>query len=510
MSIREQLDANWERIRALQERMGDQTEPTADRENTLTEVQERLGGLQERIGTLRSRLEVPEPRVDMTAAERIIDTAPADQLEAIETRRQEELDRIQTERDQAREERKTLTDRLRDTFAERQPMEEKIRQEREDIGMIEMLDAQRQQLANIQDMRQRATHLIEQRDSAIAAVGQQGIVTPFISQQQARVAENYDRRISTISSHLGTEVALYEAKQGHIQQARSMVAEIVDAYTFDTKMELEKHTMFLDINRDEIAMLDQSYQQTLQESQRYWEKQHEQERAEREAVLNLMLEYDQAGVSLDDSIEDAVKKSAEWSGIQPDADVKELMLQYNPLGADIKESDTFAQAVNKASTAKQEQPVEVDWQLRTVGRDLVRVDTQTGETELLARGAEAAADPSLFWDREDMAKTEPPVWFDSIAREMMKGETPGGTIGGIFDRLLGRDEPVQQYLTPELKNRMWDDYRRRVVDEQWTEPTPSQQRTLERMGIDWRLPDERRKALDALREREEELWTPYQ
>jgi len=224
------------------------------------------------------------------------------------------------------------------------------------MGVQEQLTKQQQQLTKIEELSNTATQLIEQRDTAIGLIGQQGIETPFIKGQQARIAENYDRRISTTTEHLGTQTALYEAQQGQIQQALGMVDQIVDAYTYDTQMELQKATMFLDLNREELNELGSEYTQLFQESQRHWENQLEEEKSEREAVLNLMLQHHDAGITPDDSVEDAVRKSSKWLGVQPDADVRELMAQF-PM-AEIEESDTFTQAVNKISKLHAEQPPE--------------------------------------------------------------------------------------------------------------------------------------------------------
>jgi hypothetical protein len=335
--------------------MNNKIQATPEQLDTFKEIQDRASVLRERVDRLYEQPEVkiPEIEIDTSSAEELIDNTPTEQLSVLEEKRQRELDRLEREREQVREERASLTDELRETFESRQSMEEKLKETQQDFGVIEMLDKQREQLTAIQDLRNRATTLIEQRDAAIGAIGQQAIATPFITGQQARIAENYDRRINTISAYMGTEVAMYEAQQGNIQIAQSMVAQIVDAYTYDTKMELEKVSTFIDLNSDEISMLDQEYQNTLQESQRYWENKLQEEKAEREAVLNLKLQYATAGITIDDDLETAVEKSSKWLGIQPDADVRELMANYP--GAGIEEKDTFTEAIKKITELQAQQ-----------------------------------------------------------------------------------------------------------------------------------------------------------
>ena len=291
-------------------------------------------------------LKVEEPESPIEPAQKILDTiTPQTRLEQLEEERQSRMDELEKEKEVVKEERTSLVDKLKDYFVSREPTEDIIRKEMDAFGITKQLEQQRQIFQEITQLQQTATTLIEGRDAAITALGQMAVATPFISGQQARVAESYDRRISTVSALIGAKSAYAEAVAGNINQARAFIGDIVNAYTYDTQLELNRISMFLDLNRDEISMLDTEYQNALNESQRYWENQLAEERAEREAVLNLSLSFLEAGISLDDSLEDALEKTKQWTMIQPDAGVRSLMAQYPTAG--IKESDSFTQAINK-------------------------------------------------------------------------------------------------------------------------------------------------------------------
>jgi len=291
-------------------------------------------------------LKVEEPESPIEPAQKILDTiTPQTRLEQLEEERQSRVDELEKEKEVVKEERTSLVDKLKDYFVSREPTEDIIRKEMDAFGITKQLEQQRQTFQEITQLQQTATTLIEGRDAAITALGQMAVATPFISGQQARVAESYDRRISTVSALIGAKSAYAEAVAGNINQARAFIGDIVNAYTYDTQLELNRISMFLDLNRDEISMLDTEYQNALNESQRYWENQLAEERAEREAVLNLSLSFLEAGISLDDSLEDALEKTKQWTMIQPDANVRSLMAQYPTAG--IKESDSFTQAINK-------------------------------------------------------------------------------------------------------------------------------------------------------------------
>jgi hypothetical protein len=313
-----------------------------DPQATLAEITERMTSLRERVD-----LRVPDTPIDTTSAENLVNRSPAGELERLEKERQQRIEETQKQREELTEERKGLTDRFRDFFDTRKPMEETVREEQDRLGVDDLLQEQEQLMTDISDLRTRSIGLIEQRDAAVAALGQQGVATPFITGQQARTSEAYDRRINTMGALIGEKAAYMQALQGNVQQARALVSDIVNAATFDTELELNRITSFIDMNRDELSRLDNEYWNEIQQSQRYWENQLETERQEKSQVMEWAITHTDAGISIDDNMDTAAEKLARYMNIQPDTDVRQLMAQFP--GADIKESDSFTEAINKVS-----------------------------------------------------------------------------------------------------------------------------------------------------------------
>jgi len=279
-------------------------------------------------GLSQPALKVPEPVSDIKSAQTIFDKTPATWLEEQEQRRQGEIERLDKEREAAKEERTGLKDKLGDFFKGLGSAEDKVREEREALGVPESLKGQQTAIENIKRLSESAVGLMTQRDNALAAMGQQAIATPFITGQQSRVADAYDRRINTLGAQAGVEQMTLQLLQGQVEQARGLVSDIVNAYTYDTQMELQRHTMFLDLNSEEIAGLDAEYQNALKDSQRYWENLYNEERADKEMVLNSMIQFPKAGISANDTPEMVARKISSFIGVQPDADVKQLALQF--------------------------------------------------------------------------------------------------------------------------------------------------------------------------------------
>jgi len=332
--------------------------------------QELLGQLRdtrqslERIQEIRQRsdaqiVESPVPEITPpdeydiapTGALAILDAAPSpeQELQAIQEREQQRLQQVETERADIREEREGLVDRLRDVWDRIRPTEDIVREERRAMGVDTMLQKQQSLLRDIDSMVQNANSLIDRRDAAIGMVGQFGVETPFLTGEKARIAEAYDRRISSVAAQVGAKNAYLAAIQGQVEQARGLISDIVEAYTYDTQMELNKISAFIDLNHEELSSLDNEYLNLLNSTKSYWQQRYNEERQEREAVLRLMVEVPEAGISGDESISEASKKASEWLALQPSPELLNLMTNPDFAAAGITRDDTIEEAMAKIS-----------------------------------------------------------------------------------------------------------------------------------------------------------------
>ena len=422
------------------------------------------------------QLTIPEVESPTKSAENLMDRTAGieDRLAQMETERQRIAEESKAERDRLIAEQRTLAEKASD-FIRGRSVEDKMREEQQRFEIPETMEKEREALAQARELQQKAILLQEQRDAAIGALGHQAISTPFISGQQARIAEAYDRRIASTSAIAGTQLAYAEALRGNVSQARALIGDIVNAYTYDTELELNRINMFMDLNREEIGMLDRDYQNAIQESQRYWENQLAQERAEREAVLNMSLNFLDAGIGLNDDIETALKKAQQWSGIQPDADVKQLMAQFPMAG--IEEKDTFTEAINKIAKWQAEeqalQPPEAPPTPQIFGsaatgymQQYYNPETNRWETRSVM-GPAPAGTPSIPsptstqlekwglppivgiqpWEQtlSDLTKTEPVAWFKEYIQSME-------------ERDAREQNRTPRKISPQETKSRWDDY----------------------------------------------------
>ncbi len=392
---------------------------------------------------------------------------PQAELEEMQRQREQRAQEVGQQREEATEERKGLTDRLRSAFESITPTREIMEEEKERLNVDQTIRRQEELMGDIHRLNQNAIDLMERRDAAIGATGQFGVETPFIKGEQARIAEAYDKRISSMSALMGAKDAHLKALQGHVEQARGLIKDVVDAHTYDTQLELQKVSTFIDLNREDLERLDQEYFNEIQNIERHWEQRLKEEKQEKEAVMNMALNYLEAGITINDDLETAIEKAQRWTDIKPDERVEDLMVEYP--GAEIEENDSLAEAINKVAIWESRQPYEPDWELRTVGRDLYRVDSRTGERELLARGAEATPQSYREWQlagqpTEDYATwleirdAEPILGHDEIKILAGKGVAEEHALSMAEDLRAGKTiEPTNEYeekVLREVKNEL--------------------------------------------------------
>lgn len=350
--------------------------------------------------------------------------SPEAELGRLQEERMDRIEEMRPQLDEAREERDELQSELESVYERTESMEDVVRQEQQRMGVETMMTEQRGLIQEISNLKNRSINLMEQRDAAVGVLGAEAVSTPFVTGQQARQAEAFDRRIETNNAMMGEKQAYLQSLQGQVDQARGLVSDIVDAKTYDTQLELQKVRDFLELNSEDINQLDNIYQREIKEVEEYWENQLEEEKQEKEQVLNMMIENPEAGVNSGDSLEDAAQKTATYLKEQAEGQVSEetrevldLMMEYP--GAGIRTGDNLIEAAEKAADYARSQPNLPDWELRTVGDDVYRIDPQSGAAQPLVRGPEQQME-GVMTEEDINAWGLPSEWAGLTSRNVMK------------------------------------------------------------------------------------------
>lgn len=298
-------------------------------------------------------MSVPEPDSSDTDATRgaqgVLDATPETMLAQIESQRQQRLEENRTALEEARSRRTELTDQAAQVIEDAPSQTEIIEREREELGVNRLLDEQKVILDQIRGLRQQAIDVEQERGEALATSEGRKAPIGFIRGEKARMNEVYDRRIATISKRVGAETAVLEASQGLVNQARGLIQDTVNAATYDTEMELKRVNLFMEENQQQINELDTEIQRDLKRTQNHWENRLAEERKEKEQIMNLMIETPTAGISIDDTLEEAGSKAATTLGAKK---VEDVALKAAEAGASqstvnkIRNADSVGQAIS--------------------------------------------------------------------------------------------------------------------------------------------------------------------
>jgi len=108
-----------------------------------------------------------------------------------------------------------------------------------------------------------------------------------------------------------------EARQNNFNEARSFANEAVADYTADLRFEYERYNDFVDMNMDLLDSLGAEYKEFVEGERQAILQKLTIEEQDKRSVMDLSLKYPKAGITINDTLEEATKKASEWSGAQP-------------------------------------------------------------------------------------------------------------------------------------------------------------------------------------------------
>jgi len=153
-----------------------------------------------------------------------------------------------------------------------------------------------------------------QRDAALARTEDRltGMPGAILSGEQKAINKQYNLELNQIAAKIKSQSAVMEMKQGNFQEARSFIKGAVQDYTYDLQLKYTQFEMFKEENKEVLTDLRQDYRDALDEAETTAYNEWVQTQEEKEAVLNLQLDYAGAGITIDDTLEEATKKAEEW------------------------------------------------------------------------------------------------------------------------------------------------------------------------------------------------------
>jgi hypothetical protein len=162
--------------------------------------------------------------------------------------------------------------------------------------------------AEIGTLTQEYNKIIAARDSQIATTQDKYASTNFISNQVAQINRNAAPELNRISADINAKTAMMQVSQGQIQNAQKYIAQMVDAVTADKKDTYDMYRLLQSENEQAYNTLRSDYKEAYSMAMSNAKDAWTYSRDQATKVGNLMLENPQAGITPQDSLEEALAK----------------------------------------------------------------------------------------------------------------------------------------------------------------------------------------------------------
>jgi len=175
--------------------------------------------------------------------------------------------------------------------------------------LIGQISAYSQQIATLEAQKTAALAANEQRP---------GRGLDLMTKEGNRIAKQYNSEIATKAAQAGVSVQHLQMLQGAQADANAMTAQIVNAATYDQRQELADIQWSLDAHQDLYNLMSNEEQTSWNRTYTLARDELDRATTEKTNVNNLMLQYAGAGITIDDTLDEATKKASEWQKATPE------------------------------------------------------------------------------------------------------------------------------------------------------------------------------------------------
>ena len=169
-------------------------------------------------------------------------------------------------------------------------------------------------LAEIKGERDRLD-IMEQNE--IDALTKAGITRGAIDRETTTIQRKYASKKAKLSADLNAEASMLAAMQGNYTMAKEAADQAVLDYVFDYQQKVDTFNNVFNTYSDLIRDLTVEEKSILKTAATEAQNELNDIKQEKKDVMNLRLQYAGAGISIDDTLEEATAKAENWSKKNP-------------------------------------------------------------------------------------------------------------------------------------------------------------------------------------------------
>jgi len=199
-------------------------------------------------------------------------------------------------RRKAEEERKGWMEKMAELLGKRTKTQELLTAREE--ADIEKLIAERKILfEEAMALQKQITDLQAERDKALLISEGRKAPLAFIRGEQAEINRRYESRIANLNAQLGYKMAMYQAKTGEINEARTWINDIVNAATYDQEYDFRVLSTMLNLHNAEYTELGRDIRATIGQIVDLQQQMLALNRTELREKANMMIQVAQQGIT---------------------------------------------------------------------------------------------------------------------------------------------------------------------------------------------------------------------
>ena len=250
-------------------------------------------------------------------------TATVEYMREQAKQEKEEADRLKKEKEAAEKEQEKAPGTFQ-KFAESLGFksEQDKRAEAEETTGIKPAEYFAERAAEIAEMDALYTdynNTVARRDQALLSKEEQmgGYLGSILDGEKSIINKAYNIELSRKSAQINTKLAIMEMKQENFAEAQAFIDDAVNDYMAPIKDDYAVFQQFREEQADKIAGLDNEYKEAMDKQDAYKLAILQEEESRVTQVGEMMKQYFNAGITLDDTVAEANEKAARWSANQP-------------------------------------------------------------------------------------------------------------------------------------------------------------------------------------------------
>jgi len=206
-----------------------------------------------------------------------------------------------------------------------------------EYGVTEALSDVKLQSEKVAQMKAAIENLDLQRQNELDVANTRLASMTSIQAEKNAINERYDSQRVKLVGDYNIEAAILAAKSNYLSEANNLVQYAVQAYTADITAEINRFNNLYSLASDWVSSLDAQEKSILDDAKAELERERDLETERLNNVLNLKLQYPNAGINSTDTLEEATDKVEKYQKTAPNIEPPKVIgsastgyQQWNP------------------------------------------------------------------------------------------------------------------------------------------------------------------------------------